>query len=192
MSPRPRTSQTHPLQIDTLTISAGTLGLTLCPGRKDHSSHGPHWDRDLTTDLEAIEAWGADIVATFLEVSVFTLLQIPHYSAEVTTRTFRWLHLPIPDMSIPSEAFERRWQRTAPLLDDCLLKGGKVLFHCRGGLGRSGLVAAKMLVRTGLAPVEAIAHVRKARTGAIETSEQENYIKSLPSGAQGSPSRDCR
>ena len=45
--------------------------------------------------------------------------------------------------------------------------GGKVLIHCRGGLGRAGLVAALLLVEEGVSPPEAIRRVRAARPGAI-------------------------
>jgi protein-tyrosine phosphatase len=45
-----------------------------------------------------------------------------------------------------------------------------------GGLGRSGLVAACALVAEGWHPDRALAGVRKARRGAIETTEQEHEV----------------
>jgi hypothetical protein len=45
-----------------------------------------------------------------------------------------------------------------------------------GGLGRAGTVAACLLIESGVAPSEAIRKVRTARSGAIETREQERYI----------------
>lgn len=59
---------------------------------------------------------------------------------------------------------------------DALMQGGKVLVHCRGGLGRAGTVAACLLVESGVAPSEAIRKVRTARSGAIETREQQRYV----------------
>ena len=52
-----------------------------------------------------------------------------------------------------------------------------MVVHCKGGLGRAGTVAALMLVELGMAPDEAIRTVRAARKGAIETREQERYIR---------------
>jgi ADP-ribosyl-[dinitrogen reductase] hydrolase len=51
-----------------------------------------------------------------------------------------------------------------------------VLVHCRGGLGRAGTIAARLLVELGMEPTKAIASVRGVRPGAIETSEQERFV----------------
>ena len=47
-----------------------------------------------------------------------------------------------------------------------------MVVHCRGGLGRSGLVAASVLVALGHPSGEAIRIVRVAREGALETPDQ--------------------
>jgi ADP-ribosylglycohydrolase len=51
--------------------------------------------------------------------------------------------------------------------------------HCRGGLGRAGLVSSRLLVELGWEPDAAIQTVRRARPGAVETSVQERYIHDL-------------
>jgi ADP-ribosylglycohydrolase len=87
-----------------------------------------------------------------------------------------WYHLPIPDLKAPRADFERRWTYSGHVLRRTLRAGGRVLIHCRGGRGRTGLVAARLLVEFGCSPPEAIRQVRAARQGAIETSEQEQYV----------------
>ncbi|HVA32773.1 MAG TPA: protein-tyrosine phosphatase family protein, partial [Candidatus Baltobacteraceae bacterium] len=62
-------------------------------------------------------------------------------------------------------------------LCDRLRKGERVLVHCRGGLGRAGTVAARLLVELGMDPAEAIAAVRRARPNAIETAAQAAYVR---------------
>jgi ADP-ribosyl-[dinitrogen reductase] hydrolase len=52
-----------------------------------------------------------------------------------------------------------------------------VLIHCRGGLGRAGTIAARLLIELGIEPKKATASVRAARPGAIETSEQEEFVR---------------
>ena len=52
---------------------------------------------------------------------------------------------------------------------------------CRSGLGRTGTIATRLLVGFGITPREAIAKVRQARLGAIQTLEQEKYVLTLPS-----------
>jgi ADP-ribosyl-[dinitrogen reductase] hydrolase len=48
--------------------------------------------------------------------------------------------------------------------------------HCRGGIGRSGLVAASVVTTYGFAPTDAIARVRQAQPLAVETRLQEAYV----------------
>jgi len=139
------------------------------------------WDRDLGLDLDAIRHWGAAAVVTLVEDHELTLLRVKQLGEEVVRRDMLWFHLPIVDVSIPGEAFERRWQDDGAALRS-LLRGGKdVLVHCRGGRGRAGTIAARLLVELGTGPTAAIRQVRAARPGAIETSAQERYLLGLGS-----------
>ena len=81
----------------------------------------------------------------------------------------------------PGDAFERRWGDKGEEIKDSLSAGGRVLLHCRGGLGRAGTVAARILIEFGYAPDAAIESVRSARPGAIENSVQERYVYSCGS-----------
>ena len=61
-----------------------------------------------------------------------------------------------------------------------LAEGLSVFIHCRGGLGRAGTVAARLLIELGEADAAiAIARVREVRPGAIETTAQENHLHEL-------------
>ena len=57
-----------------------------------------------------------------------------------------------------------------------LRDGESIVLHCKGGLGRTGMVAARLLVELGCMPEEAIVAVRQARSGTIETP---NSLKKL-------------
>ena len=57
-----RTSLSHPLQIDTLSID-GILGLTLCPGKTDPYGLTASWRRDLTADVGVLCAQGRISIA---------------------------------------------------------------------------------------------------------------------------------
>jgi ADP-ribosyl-[dinitrogen reductase] hydrolase len=87
-----------------------------------------------------------------------------------------WSHLPIVDISIPDERFEKQWDVVGEALRSILRRRLDVLVHCRGGLGRAGTIAARLLVELGMEPIKAIASVRAVRPGAIETMEQEKFI----------------
>ena len=177
--PAPRTSLTHPLQI---AVAAGgrfrgALGVTFAPGKRDSTSLPAPWLRDLSKDLDAVVAWNARVVVTLIEPHEFELPGIPTIGEEVRQRGMDWLHLPIRDVRIPDGRSEVSWSMYSAALRARLRTGDNVLFHCRGGLGRPGMIAARPLVEEGVDPETAIAAVRAARPGAIETQAQEGWVR---------------
>ena len=173
---KPRTSLSHPLQIATLPIAAGAIGVTFCPGKQGDSVFGAPWARDLTLDLDVIQSWGASAVVTLVEGHELVSLGVPDLGQRVRERGMDWFHLPIVDLTAPGPGFEEPWPAVATTLRQRVTGGGRALVHCRGGLGRAGTVAACLLVEFGVAAPEAIQRVRTARPNAIETSAQERYV----------------
>lgn len=175
-----RTSATHPLQIAEVRASPahGRIGITFCPGKHDATALTGGWARDLAADLDAIRDWGAALVITLVEPSELALLRVPQLGDEVQRRAMRWLHLPIPDYHPPTAAFERRWAIEGRAIRQQLRDGHDLVVHCKGGLGRAGMIAARLLVELGVPPTEAIAQVRTARgRGAIETRAQQAVVE---------------
>jgi len=174
-----RTSLTHPLQIAEVRASPshGRIGITFCPGKHDRFAHTGVWERDLGIDMDAIAAWGAKLVLTLVEPMERTALNVPHLGQEVEKRGIKWLHLPIADYSVPTEIFEQQWQIHGPEVREMLRKGEDVLVHCKGGLGRAGMMAARLLVELGMEPDEAIRYLRRERKGAIETPSQLALVR---------------
>jgi len=184
-----RTSKTHPLNIAEVRMDGadGRIGVTLAPGKCDPNSMSGGWARDLALDLDAIETWEAGTIVTLIEPHEFELLKIPTLGEAVRERGMEWLHLPIRDVDIPNAEFEAAWPRHSARLRARLKAGENVLIHCRGGQGRAGMIAARLLAEDGLAPAAAIARVRAARPGAIETPKQEAcVIKGLQNGVVAS------
>jgi ADP-ribosyl-[dinitrogen reductase] hydrolase len=134
------------------------------------------WDRDLALDLDRVRDWGAGAVVTLLEPKELTLLKVEQLGEEILRRNMIWFHLPIVDVSIPDEQFENEWNVAGEELRSMLRRGLDVLVHCRGGLGRAGTIAARLLIELGMEPTKAIEHVRAVRPGAIETSDQERFV----------------
>lgn len=175
----PRTSQTHPLQIAEVRAapSYGRIGITFCPGKHDALAHTGSWARDLDIDLDAIAAWGAKLVLTLVEPEELRALRVPHLGEEVQHRGLQWRHLPIADYSIPTETFEQQWQKHGRDIRGLLRSGEDIVVHCKGGLGRAGMIAARLLAELGMDPEEAIRQVRQARQGAIETPSQLALVR---------------
>lgn len=162
-----RTSLTHPLEIAEIsTKNGGRIGLTFCPGKKQRTALSGAWDRDLRLDLDAVRAWEATAV-TLIGDHEFSALAVDDLEREVKARGMAWAHLPIRDVSVPTAVFEAAYDRVSPGIHRRLAAGEAVLVPCKGGLGRAGLVSARLLVETGHAPDEAIALVRSVRPGAV-------------------------
>lgn len=172
---------THPLQIASVSAGpgCGRIGITFCPGKHDAHAITGSWERDLGLDLDAIRDWGASAVVTLLEQHELALLKVRQLGNEVTRREMAWFHLPIADGSTPGEGFERNWADAGDELRSILRSGRDVLVHCRGGLGRAGTIAARLLIELGMAPNTAVERVRSVRPGAIETAAQMKYVLDL-------------
>ena len=176
--PEARSSLTHPLRIDEIAVgdADGRIGVTFCPGKRAPSVIDAPWARDLGLDVDVIANWGAQVVVTLIEDHEFDLLDVRDLGATIRSRGIAWHHLPIRDVDIPDQRFHHGWPALVPDLVRRLRAGGRIVVHCRGGLGRSGLLAAFLVIEFGAAPGEAIDVVRRARPGAIETREQERFV----------------
>lgn len=171
-----RTSISHPLQIDSLPLGNGHLGITFSPGKNGDSVFGSAWDRDLDGDMDAIKAWGAEAVLSLIEDHKFGTLAVSKLGAAVESREIEWLNFPIKDPDVPTTEAMESWRKISPRIHQIIERGGRVVIHCRGGLGRAGMIAALLLTERGWSAPKAISDVRSVRPGAIETVEQERWL----------------
>ena len=178
------TSINSPLRIDSIVLpdNCGEIGMTFCPAKKTGAFPVLPGNRELNIDMHMISAWGAKAVVTLLEDFELEMLSVTALPSLLQSRGIEWHHLPIRDVDIPDLDFEEQWRISGKRLMAILSANGKVLLHCRGGIGRTGTIAAKLLVELGYEPVAAIALVRKTRPGTIETRAQENYVLNLQCG----------
>lgn len=184
-----KTSLTHPIQIAEITPfpSAGKIGVTFCPGKHQPYSVSGRWVRDLDLDLDAIAAWGAAAVVSLVTADELRAYKVQALGEKVADRHMIWHHLPIIDVSVPDARFEREWDEAGERLRTLLRSGANVLIHCRGGLGRAGTIAARLLVELGWEAEQAIRAVRGVRPGAIETRAQELHVRAAQAVAEALP-----
>lgn len=135
------------------------------------------WRRDLDIDLDIIKDWGASLILTLVELHELEQLRVARMGDAVRIRGMQWLHLPIKDYHPPSASFEESWVTHGAQIRQLLRNGSDILVHCKGGLGRAGMIAARPLVELGVPPKEAINSVRAARKDAIETADQEDIAR---------------
>ena len=179
--PQAKTSQSHPLRIDPVTIRdcSGVIGLTFCPGKKHSGLYSGAWNRDLGADLHEIKAFGATALVTLMESHELDDVKVPAHKLREQAGQFglEWHYLPVMDINVPDDQFEDLWVYSGSRLRKILARGGRIVVHCRGGLGRTGTIAGKLLVEFGDQPEDVISEIRKARPGSIETTAQEQYVR---------------
>lgn len=150
----------------------------MCPGKKQPNADTGPWDRDLDTDLDAITDVEVTTMVTLMESHEIAACAL---SSETLTeacqsRGIAWHHCPIVDLETPSEDWEKTWDKLGESFRQMLQNGENILLHCRGGRGRAGMIAARLLVELGMSPDTAISNVRIQRPEAIETAVQEEYV----------------
>lgn len=184
-----RTSQTHPVEIAEVHpfAGAGKVGLTFCPGKTQQDGMTGAWARDLGTDLDRIADWNATAVVTLIEDHEIAALQVPDLGKGVRARHMEWHHLPIPDYGVGTASFETSWAAAGEHLRARVRHGFNVLIHCKGGLGRAGSVAGRLLIELGLSGPEAVAAIRKVRPGAIENDRQMQWVMAQRPVAEAMP-----
>jgi len=102
-------------------------------------------------------------------------LELMDESRETRSQGLEFLAFPIPDRQAP--ASEAALAQMLERIDQRLAAGKNVLIHCRQGVGRSGLVAACLLVKRGMSPGGAVDKVSQVRGVPVpETPEQREWI----------------
>jgi len=87
---------------------------------------------------------------------------------------------PIPDRGVPAST--REALSLFSTISAALEAGKNVAVHCRQGIGRSGLIAAGVLLTSGMGVDKALELVGAARGEVVpETQAQLQWIKHLPS-----------
>jgi protein-tyrosine phosphatase len=127
---------------------------------------------------DEIAAWrgaGVDTILSLLTAEEEQELDLTNEAREVKKNGMRFISLPIPDRQVPRS--ESEVTATIEKLDADLSSGKNVVIHCRQGIGRSGLLAACLLITKGLSSGAAVESASAARGLAIpETPEQRRWI----------------
>tara|TARA_B000000475_G_scaffold14284_1_gene12297 strand:- start:8 stop:529 length:522 start_codon:yes stop_codon:yes gene_type:complete len=153
---------------------AGKIVLTSFPGLNDE---GKFDENILASQLELFSKNQCSSITSFVEDKEFEkLCDKKLFVEKIYRQHLKWYHLPIQDLGAPNQDFKFKWETTKVLLKNELIEGSNVVFHCRGGKGRAGTIAAILLVDFGYEKKDAIELVRERRKGAIETKVQEDFI----------------
>lgn len=138
--------------ISEIAVGGGVLGLCALPQ---------------AADVAALRDWRADLVLTLVEQGEAATFS-PDLAAALARGNITQRHFPIKDYGVPAAG----WPSLSADLHAALMRGMRIVIHCRGGCGRTGMIALRLMVEAGEAPEAALARLRKVRPCAVETEAQ--------------------
>ena len=158
------TSQTEVFRIDS--IGKGCLAIMAHP-----ASTG-----SVASTISEIAALGFHQVVSLLEPAEADVLGLAQEAELVTAQSMKFISYAIPDMGLPARSDD--FARLAQSLFTQIDAGTNTLIHCRGGIGRSGLLAAAVLLRGGKDVQTAFAQVSLMRGRQVpETAQQGDWLQ---------------
>lgn len=151
-----------------LAVGAGQVALSPIPGR-----FGTYED-----NLSAILRWAPDMVLTMTTQAELDRVGAGGFGDDLRALGIAWHHLPIMDFGAPDATVAALWPPIAAEAAGCLSRGGKILSHCFGGCGRSGMIALRLMVEQGEDAEAALIRLRQTRPCAVERDAQRDWAAS--------------
>lgn len=151
--------------------SSQFLGICALPGCKFKDIR-----RDLRRDVEELQSQGVQEIFVFCTRGELNKYRVPSLLEVYQQHGFNVHHVPIPDGNAPE--FGQCCQ-ILDALQHSLNDNRRTLIHCYGGLGRSALIAACLLLQLSytMTANKAIEILREHRGGgAIQTVKQYNFL----------------
>ncbi|MFT7006978.1 MAG: protein-tyrosine phosphatase [Colwellia sp.] len=144
--------------------------LTPCPGTQG---------LELEASIKNLKQAGAMVLLTLMFDEEITRNHIELLPDLCKKYDITWIQLPIVDDDVPNKSFEDKWKQYHALILATIINGGCVTIHCKGGKGRTGLVAAMILTCYGWSIEKVIGCIQKVRPEALRVKEQLAYIRSF-------------
>ena len=151
--------------VSELPLGQGWLGIAPIPGRTGH----------YLADLARLLKWQPDLVLTMTTQRELDRVGASDIGADLGASGVKWRHLPIADFGAPEDTTNALWPEVSATAHAELAQGGRVLAHCYGGCGRSGMALMRLMVEAGENADPALERLRDARACAVEAEEQRAW-----------------
>jgi len=151
--------------VSELPLGKGWLGIAPIPGRT----------ADYLVDFATLLRWEPTLVLTMTTLREMTRVGAEDIGNDLEAAGVMWRHLPIADFGAPEDDTNALWPEVSKLAQDHLQSGGKVLAHCFGGCGRSGMALMRLMVEAGEDADPALERLRDVRPCAVEAEEQRAW-----------------
>ena len=137
---------------------------------------GGDWLRD---EVHGWREAGVEVVASLLMPEEIAELGLQDEAARCREEGLNFRTFPIPDREVPES--RARAVELIRELEQALRSGKSVAVHCRQGIGRSGLIAASLLVAAGANSDDAFRSVEQARGAPVpDTPAQREWVQESP------------
>lgn len=156
-----------PFKVFEVAIGPGLLGMSPLPGLEGN----------FLTDIEVILDWKPTTIISLTEKKEMNVLGSRNFISSVTNEKIPWLHFPIKDFGIVEKQQEVFWDPISKNIHQQIDSGGRILVHCRGGCGRTGMIVLRIMIEFGEDPDKALERLRKIRPCAVETKLQETWAR---------------
>jgi polymorphic toxin system DSP-PTPase phosphatase-like protein len=124
-----------------------------------------------------VDAWktsGIDMVVSLLEPQEVLELELQREADLCGARGIDFVSFPIPDRGVPDRDGATQMARA---LAARLRERRAIAIHCRAGIGRSSIMAACVLIMSGIEAERALALIKGARgLNVPDTDEQRDWV----------------
>lgn len=156
-------------------FESGNLGMMTRP-------RGNDWLED---EVKKMRLYGVDAVVSLLEKSEVNELELQDEDELCFNHGIDLIQFPIEDTCVPEDNLS--FVSLIRKIEQRLQEDKKVVIHCRMGIGRTGMVAAGVLIRNGGEVNEVFQRLSQIRTLEVpDTEEQiqwlERQVKELRKG----------
>lgn len=150
-----------------LPVERGILGIAPMPGV----------DGQYDQDIAHLKDWKPALVVSMTQPEELQAAGVTDLATDLTHSGTRWFSFPVPDYGVGDPLQESAWDAIRDTALAALRGGGRVLIHCRGGCGRSGMAALRLMIAAGEGQKAALKRLRAVRPCAVETRAQARWAR---------------
>lgn len=144
----------------------------------------PRADEWLKMEVNEWKNSGVDVVVSLLEHEEVSDLGLQCEAELCRSGGIDFISFPIPDRGLPES--RREASQIAQLLAAGMRDGRSIAIHCRAGIGRSSVIAACVLICSGIEAEEALALIRASRGLTVpDTDEQRDWVVAFGNAQRG-------
>lgn len=157
----------HPFQTVKLDNGAAIL-LTPCPGTKGD---------DVASSIAQLKEAGATVLITMMQTEELKKHSVTDIPLECSEQSVAWFHFPVEDDHSPRENTQALIETQKQPLLARLSQGETVAVHCKGGQGRTGLMAAILMLELGYSWAETKQRIQEVKPKSLTLAPHLAYLE---------------